>query len=91
MSRKSIRRAGPEIVYEEALSFNKHPDGYYQKVTQHIERDLVTGNILSDTESVSTEIYEITSHELFDHEMIYEDHEGNQASIKFKRIDVSDV
>ena len=91
MSRKSIRRAGPEIVYEESVSFNKQPDGYYQKVVKNIERDLVTGTILSTDEIVSTDIYEITTSKNFDHEMLYEDPDGNSASIKFKLVDISDM
>ena len=91
MGRKSIRRAGPEIVYEESVSFNKQPDGYYQKVIKNIQRDLVTGTILSTDEIVSSDMYEITTSENFDHEMPYEDHDGNDASIKFKLVDTPDM
>ena len=84
MSRKSIYRAGPEIVKQESISFNKTESGYYQKVIKTTYKDLKTGTIIKEEEKESDSFYKITAEDDFDHEMKYEDPDGNDASIRFK-------
>ena len=90
MSRKTIGHVGPQLVEETSVSFDRRADGYYQKRTDTISRDLKTGKITSVEKNIADSLYEVTQDDMFDDQMSYHDENGNLAYIRFKKAAIED-
>ena len=76
MSRKSIRKSGPEIVTESAVSFQKEKSGLFKKVETVTQRDIHTSSVIKTDTIESDDRYRQTLEEEFDHEVVYQDIDG---------------
>jgi len=76
----------PDLVNENIVFFRKHEDGYFERVEQVMIRDTRTNKLESNIETVSDEKYEITSDDDYDHEVAYQDIDGKEKSIRYKKI-----
>ena len=86
MGTKQIRHSMPDLVNENIVFFRKHEDGYFERVEQVMIRDTRTNKLESNSETVSDEKYEITSDDDYDHEVAYQDIDGKEKSIRYKKI-----
>jgi|ETNvirnome_6_100_1030635.scaffolds.fasta_scaffold02879_2 hypothetical protein len=86
MGSKQIRPCIPEIVSEKAVFFNKEEDGFFRRVEKITFRDVNLNKIISENEVVSSERYTIVTDEDYDHQMKYQDIDGNDKFLNFKMI-----
>jgi|MDSZ01.1.fsa_nt_gb hypothetical protein len=87
MSRKSIRKSGPEIVTESAVSFQKEKSGLFKKVETVTQRDIHTSSVIKTDTIESDDRYRQTLEEDFDHEVVYQDIDGSEIRMRLKAID----
>jgi len=83
---KHIKKVIPEIVTEKTMDFKREKDGTYRMIRNKIKRDLTTGKILSVSDTLSDDTFEMTDEEEFDHEFTIQDENGNDRSLRFKKI-----
>ena len=87
MSRKSIRKAGPELVTEKAISFQKEENGLFRRVETVTQRDIHT-SLITKTDTIESDaLYRQTLEDDFDHEIVFENIDGTQMSIRLKQVD----
>ena len=87
MSKKSIRKSGPELVTERAVSFQKEKNGLFRRVETITQKDIYT-SLTAKTETIeSKELYRQTLDDDFDHELTFENIDGTKASIRLKAVD----
>jgi len=89
MSRKNIHRAGPYKREEVITSFRREEDGTYTKVTKIMSRDWKTGGIRSQKKKKPVEEgpYVLAGKDDFDDSMQYQDLDGSDALIYFKKVE----
>jgi len=87
MSRKAIRIACEELIEEKSYSFIKQEDGTFKRVTKTQSRDIKNNSIKEKAESISEESYEIVTDGDYTYKMSYQDYDGSEVSVHFKKID----
>lgn len=87
MSRKSIRKAGPELITQRAVSFQREKNGLFKRIETITQKDINT-SLTTATETIeSQDLYRQTLDDDFDHELIFDNIDGTKASIRLKVVD----
>jgi hypothetical protein len=86
MSRKAIRRAGPELITESSVSFQKEPSGLFKRVEVINQRDINTSLIAETNTIESEERYRQTLDDDFDHEVVFQDIDGTEVRMRLKTV-----
>ena len=84
MATKQIDKVGPDLVEETSTLFVRQEDGKYKKNLKTYIRDRKTNNIKLKKETLLDELYEITTSEVFDDQMEFDDHNGDRVVIRLK-------
>tara|TARA_R110001583_G_scaffold31043_6_gene106579 strand:+ start:341 stop:658 length:318 start_codon:yes stop_codon:yes gene_type:complete len=87
MSRKAIRIAGEDLVEEKSYSFAKQEDGTFKRITKTQSRNIKNNSIKEKAETISEESYKIVTDDDYAYTMSYQDYDGEEVSVRFKKID----
>ena len=90
MSRKTIRKSGPELIKESAISFQKQKNGLFKKVETFTMKDMYTSLVTKVETKECDELYRQTLDDDFDHELVFENIDGTKGSIRLKVVDPDD-
>ena len=83
-----VRVIKESIVKEKSQSFKKTDDGFYQRVERVTIRDLTANKAISVEETPDQSKYQISTKEAgYDFKMKYEEPDGQEACIYFKRVE----
>jgi len=89
MSRKNIHRAGDWKHEEVVTSFRREENSTYTKVTKIVSRDWKTGGVKSQKKKKPVEEgpYVLAAADDYDEKMNYQDQDGSDTSIYFKKVE----
>ncbi len=91
MSRKAIRRKEKIYVNEDVTGFRKDKvTGFYKIVTQRVVRETVSGDLKTEPEKESDDLYKISNESDFDYKFGYNDFDGNLGYMYLKKCEGQD-